>query len=72
MKALVLKELRENVKLAALGLVIYALLLVLQYRESGDLPRTGLGYAFIALAIGTPFPPFFLWPPGVHGNLALD
>ncbi len=32
MKALVLKEWRENVKLAALGLVIYTLLLLVQYR----------------------------------------
>lgn len=33
MKALVFKELRENLKLAALGLVIYVLLLVVQYRD---------------------------------------
>ena len=33
MKALLRKEFRENVKLAALGLVIYALLLVQQYRD---------------------------------------
>ena len=33
MKALVRKEFRENVKLAALGLVIYTLLLVQQYRD---------------------------------------
>jgi hypothetical protein len=33
MKALVSKELRENVKLAVLGLIIYALLLVVQYRD---------------------------------------
>jgi hypothetical protein len=33
MKALLRKEFRENVKLAALGLVIYTLLLVQQYRD---------------------------------------
>ena len=33
MKTLVLKELRENLKLAALGLIIYALLLIAQYRD---------------------------------------
>jgi hypothetical protein len=33
MKALVRKEIRENVKLAALGLVIYTLMLVQQYRD---------------------------------------
>ncbi len=43
MKALVLKEFRENVKLAALGLVIYTLLLVMQYRgyvaSRADMPQ---------------------------------
>ena len=33
MKALLRKELRENVKLAALGLIIYTILLVEQYRD---------------------------------------
>jgi ABC-type transport system involved in multi-copper enzyme maturation permease subunit len=33
MKTLVSKELRENVKLAVLGLIIYALLLIVQYRD---------------------------------------
>lgn len=33
MKALVCKELRENVRLAALGLVVHTLMLVQQYRE---------------------------------------
>jgi hypothetical protein len=33
MKTLVLKELRENVKLAVLGLVIYVLMLAVQYRN---------------------------------------
>jgi hypothetical protein len=40
MKALIFKEWRENAKVAVLGLVIYALLLVVQYRQyvAGPLP----------------------------------
>jgi hypothetical protein len=33
MKTLVLKELRENVRVAVLGLIIYTLVLVVLYRE---------------------------------------
>ena len=39
MKTLVFKEFRENVKLAALGLVIYTMLLVVQYRDYIASPR---------------------------------
>ncbi|MEI7937110.1 MAG: hypothetical protein WCK27_10495 [Verrucomicrobiota bacterium] len=39
MKTLLLKELRENVKVAALGLVIYTLLLLGQYSRPGQSPR---------------------------------
>ena len=39
MKALVQKEFRENMKVAALGLVIYTILLVVQYRDYIASPR---------------------------------
>ena len=39
MKTLIWKELRENVKVAALGLVIYTLLLLGQYSRPGQSPR---------------------------------
>jgi prepilin-type N-terminal cleavage/methylation domain-containing protein len=39
MRSLVCKEVRENVKAAALGLAIYTLLLVLQYRNYVAFPR---------------------------------